>query len=140
MAVDLERLELALPGIWTPPAGEAVQSLVERYAGYTRDDIFGPDMTDFYVAHYVGAIRKGMTPSDTHHRALIAQDRIRWLAVQLALANARIAELEAAGKHLLENRQVHEETRMDAVNGPRYTVYGSVCTPLWNALYQAPRR
>lgn len=96
MAVDLERLELALPGIWTPPAGEAVQSLAERYAAYKREDIFAPELTDFYVAHYVGAIRKGMTPADTHHRALIAQDRIRWLAVQLALVTVQRNDLHTA--------------------------------------------
>lgn len=87
MTLDLQRLELALPGIWTPPADEAVQSLVDRYAGYTREDIFMPEMTDFYVAHYIGgASRKGLTRNEVLQRSLVAQDRIRWLAVQLAIA------------------------------------------------------
>lgn len=86
MAVDLERLELALPGIWTPPAGEAVQSLAERYAAYKREDIFAPELTDFYVAHFIGgASRRGLSREILDHRCLVAQDRIRWLAVQLAL-------------------------------------------------------
>jgi len=73
-----------LQGHWTTPSGH---DMAERVADLKRHEIGFWDATDFDLAHRCG-MADGRTIADTAV-LLAAKDRIRWLSVQLALANLR---------------------------------------------------
>jgi hypothetical protein len=65
-----------------------------RYGPMKREALCGGDMTDFALANHV--FMADRMSLDLIGAQTAAKDRIRWLSVQLALANARLAELETA--------------------------------------------
>jgi len=94
----VERLSEDQPGHWSTAAGLA---MAQDYAKLTRADLGSADLTDFALAneqYMAGRMDLNLVPLQT-----AAKERIRWLSVQLALAesalsasNARVKALEEA--------------------------------------------
>lgn len=73
-----------LPGHWKAKDGH---EMALRYATMVRSQLIGGDSTDMLVAFEIASLRR-----DDDHRIFeptlaMAKDRIRWLSVQLAIAN-----------------------------------------------------
>lgn len=72
-----------LPGHWETDEGSGMAKV---YAGKQRAELFGGAQSDMSVAFAIAMVCR----SDENFEAVLAsaRDRIRWLSVQLALANA----------------------------------------------------
>lgn len=83
MSADLPHI---LPGHWQAADGHKIAL---RYATMTREQLCGGTSTDMLVAFEIASLCR----DDLDFEAVLAtaRDRIRWLSVQLALANAKAA-------------------------------------------------
>lgn len=80
------KLPDVLPGHWETPMG---LEMAQRYAAIRRCELSAQNMADFEVANHVFTHPSIMNLT-------IAKDRIRWLSVQLAIAEADRLRLMAA--------------------------------------------
>lgn len=71
-----------LPGHWETPDGA---EMAKAYASMERINLCGGDKSDMMVAFRTAMIRRD--DFDFEAKLTVAKDRIRWLSVQLALAN-----------------------------------------------------
>jgi hypothetical protein len=79
-------LPATLPGHWDTPAGH---EMATEYAKLTRAKLGNAHRSDFAVANDVYMADRGDLDLIVHQTA--AKERIRWLSVQLALAQAALA-------------------------------------------------
>ena len=77
-------LDPVAPGHWETPAGLA---MAEEYAAMTREDLAKSAMSDFELANrqYLA----GREDLDLVAWQTAAKERIRWLSVQLAIAQGQ---------------------------------------------------
>lgn len=89
--MNAKDLPCPLPGFWYAVDGH---EMAVRYSSMTREQLLDGVSSDMLVAFNVASLCR----DDFDHEAVvqIAKDRIRWLSVQLALANADKADLLAA--------------------------------------------
>jgi len=85
------KLPDVLAGHWATPEG---LEMARRYAGMHRMEVMAQNQTDMEVANAAF-----MDPSIMN--LTVAKDRIRWLSVQLALANAGKAALLTTAESLV---------------------------------------
>jgi hypothetical protein len=104
---SVAELPCVLPGHWTSPEG---REMAGRYATMTRANLLMDDRSDLGLANALYLV-SGEIAIQT-----AAKERMRWLSVQLALAEARIrtteAERDAARKHL--NSEYHARKAAEA--------------------------
>lgn len=77
------------PGHWSTEEG---REKLEEYTSKTRTDLYKGDMSDAQIANAV--FMASRHELDLIHWQDAAKHRIRWLSAQLAVAHARIKELE----------------------------------------------
>jgi hypothetical protein len=85
---EREELELpdVLPGHWDTPDG---REMAERYARMTREKLGNSKHSDLAMANAIFMV--GREDLELIGLQTAAKERIRWLSVQLAIANARLA-------------------------------------------------
>jgi hypothetical protein len=79
---EMTNLPKTLPGHWETDEG---YEMAKRYATESRKQLLASGETDFNVAFRTAMISPN--DIDCEKRLSIAKDRIRWLSVQLAVAN-----------------------------------------------------
>lgn len=113
-------LPASLPGHWTTPEG---RETALEYATKSRGDLMKGDLPDLAMANAVFLADRA--DLDLIHYQQAAKERIRWLSVQLALANAREAAQAARVKALEEGLS---EVRQWAANmAPRTDLTRLAC-------------
>lgn len=89
----MRALPETLPGHWSTPDG---REMAQTYSTKTRDDLCNPSQTDYELANAL-YMESGPIVLQT-----AAKERMRWLSVQLAMAQARAAAAEEARDDLEE--------------------------------------
>lgn len=89
--MNAKDLTADMPGHWSTPDG---LEMAREYADKDRARLCGGQFTDMEVAFKTAMLMR--TDMDFEPRLSMAKDRIRWLSVQLAMANADKADLLAA--------------------------------------------
>lgn len=82
-----------LPGHWDSAAGA---EMAREYAGMTRAQLCGGDLTDSNVAFRTAML--GRNQLDHEAVLTVAKDRIRWLSVQLALSQIALNLIAEEGR------------------------------------------
>lgn len=92
-----------LPGHWMTPGG---LDKAQEYARVGRDRLGKPDMTDFELAN--AQFMASREDLDLIVYQTAAKERIRWLSVQLALAQLELAKVTAERDSLQGDRDLDE--------------------------------
>lgn len=88
-AFEVGCLPTELPGHWSTVEGRA---MAERYAKMTRRELGNAQYTDFETANAIYMVDRNDLSLIVWQTA--AKERIRWLSVQLAIAQAALANTQ----------------------------------------------
>lgn len=111
----MPQLPSICPGAWRSLDGA---EMAQRYVDMSRERLAAPHMTDFELAHEV--VMVGRYDLDLESIKNAAKDRIRWLSVQLVIANQEI-ELLKQRLAVAEAATADAEDELDAVQAANET-------------------